>query len=554
MSSKPQTIAAMAWQRLAQPSEQPALFRKHADEFQATTWQQLAVDVLQTVDRLHRLGIKVGDRVAQLSENRYEWIVADLAIHFLRAIHVPIHAPLAPPQVLFQIQHSQAKAVLISNQTQFDKLTPLGDKLPDNLHVILFEPVEHADTLNAVQLNELAGSAESGRNIAQRNVDTAATEDIASILYTSGTTGEPKGVILTHRNLVSNAISTVEAFGMNQHVRRLCFLPLSHIFARTCDLYTWLAAGCELALATSRDTVLADCQLFQPTEINGVPYFYDRVWRILKEHSADQTPGALKQILGSKIHHCCSGGAALPDHVFDYYQQQGVPIYQGYGLSETSPVISLSTPNAFRRSASGTAIKDVQVRLAEDGEILTKGPHVMPGYWHNDQATAEVIQDGWFSTGDYGHIDDDGFIFITGRKKELIVTAAGKNVAPVLLESLLTEDSLIDQAMVIGDGRSFLTALVVPNSQLVSLHHDQHHTGNRPSECEACRAYMQDIVNGRLECVSYHEQVRKITLLSEPFSIEKAELTPKLSLRREVIQQHFADAIEAMYRKSNEGE
>ncbi|MEZ6118384.1 MAG: AMP-binding protein [Pirellulaceae bacterium] len=178
----------------------------------------------------------------------------------------------------------------------------------------------------------------------------------------------------------------------------------------------------------------------------------------------------------------------------------------------------------------------------------------MPVYWHNDQATAEVMQDGWFHTGDYGHIDDDGFIFITGRKKELIVTAAGKNVAPVLLESLLTEDSLIDQAMVIGDGRSFLTALIVPNSQIVSLHQDQHHTGDRPHECAACRAYLQDIVNRRLECVSYHEQVRKITLMSAPFSIEKAELTPKLSLRREVIQQHFADAIEAMYLKSNEGE
>jgi long-chain acyl-CoA synthetase len=326
---------------------------------------------------------------------------------------------------------------------------------------------------------------------------------------------------------------------------------LSHIFARTCDLYTWLPAGLQLCLARSRDTVLDDCQWAQPTVLSGVPYFFDRVARVLREQGLDRQPDGLRRLLGGRIKFCGSGGAALPDHLFDLYQRFGVPILQGYGLTESSPVISVSRPDAFRRGASGQALTGVEVRIAEDGEIVTRGPHVMQGYWRDEAATADVVVDGWLHTGDLGRIDEDGFVYITGRKKELIVTAAGKNVAPVLLESLLTEDPLIDQALVVGDGRNYLAALIVPNWDAVRAELPELAAAG-PAELRGSAevvALFQRQIDQRLACVSYHEQVRKFTLLTRPFLLEQHEMTPKLSLRRPIIHEHFRAEIEGMYGK-----
>jgi long-chain acyl-CoA synthetase len=384
---------------------------------------------------------------------------------------------------------------------------------------------------------------------------------VATILYTSGTTGEPKGVMLTQANLISNAVSTVQMFRADDDPPRddysdkvrLNFLPLSHIFARTCDLYIWLVEGSQLAIAESRETVIADAAAVKPTFMNGVPYFYDRVRRGLEEKGLAHQPGILRQLLGGRIEQCCSGGAALPEHLFDYYYSQGVPLLQGYGLSESSPVISISTQKTSRRGSAGKPIPGVEVKIAEDGEILTRGPHVMPGYYKNEKATAEIIKDGWLYTGDYGRIDDDGFLYITGRKKEIIVTSGGKNIAPVYLESLLTQDPLILQALVIGDSRNYLTALLVTNNETllaeaatqgiaIGLDQELH------SHPEVV-ALVQERVSQRLTCVSSFEQVRKCTLLARPFTIEAGEMTAKLSLRRKVIEANFAAEIEAMYRK-----
>ena len=384
---------------------------------------------------------------------------------------------------------------------------------------------------------------------------------IATILYTSGTTGEPKGVMLTQANLISNAVSTVEMFRADDDPPRddysdkvrLNFLPLSHIFARTCDLYIWLVEGSQLAIAESRETVIADAAAVKPTFMNGVPYFYDRVRRGLEEKGLANQPGILRQLLGGRIEQCCSGGAALPEHLFDYFQSQGVPLLQGYGLSESSPVISISTPKTVRRGSAGKPIPGVEAKIAEDGEILTRGPHVMAGYYKNEQATAEILKDGWLYTGDYGRIDEDGFLYITGRKKEILVTSGGKNVAPVYLESLLTQDPLILQALVIGDNRNYLTALLVPN--LDALRKEMAGQGIVLAQDEALHSHpqllaiVQDRVNQRLACVSSFEQVRKITLLPRPFTIEAGEMTAKLSLRRKVIEANFAAEFEAMYRK-----
>jgi long-chain acyl-CoA synthetase len=275
---------------------------------------------------------------------------------------------------------------------------------------------------------------------------------------------------------------------------------------------------------------------------------------LLIEQGRQDDPAALGELLGGEVRMCASGGAALPDHVFDFFWQRNVPLLQGYGLTETSPVITMSTLQHFRRGSSGRVIRDVEVRIAEDGEILTRGPHVMAGYYRQPQATAEVVRDGWFHTGDLGRLDEDGFLFITGRKKEILVTSGGKNIAAVYLESLLTEDPLILQAMVVGDGRDFLTALIVPNPDALGqeirargisvLSRDQ-----AVSHPDVLRLY-EERVRDRLRNVSTYEQVRKFRLLNRGFTIESGELTPKLSLRRKEIEAHFRDVIDEMYRRA----
>ena len=547
-----ETILRLFADCVARSHGEPALWIKQG-EWTSFTWEQVARDVLRAAAWLERCGIAPGDRVVQLAENRHEWIICDLAIHAARAIHVPIHAPLTGPQVAYQIRDSGAQLVIVSTPEQARKLASVADELPQDLRFFTFDEIEEPIGVQRAAsfwqaLPDFAGDAVCELTARAATADTNA---VATILYTSGTTGEPKGVLLTNRNLASNAVSTVEAFGLPESDLRLGFLPLSHIFARTCDLYTWFVAGSELALAESRESVLADCAAVRPTILNGVPYFYDKVMRHLVEQGQQDEPGALQAIFGGRIRVCCSGGAALPDHVYDFYQQRGLPLLQGYGLTESSPVITLSSESATRRGAVGRAIRDVEIQIAADSEILTRGPHVMVGYYQRQAATDEVLRDGWLHTGDLGRLDEDNFLFITGRKKELIVTSGGKNISPVYLESLLTEDPLILQAVVIGDGRKFLSALIVPDPDVLR----REIMGRRiavtsPEQAlqhpQVLQLYQERIAE-RLESVSYYEQVQAFRLLNRGFTIESGELTPKMSLRRDRIAANCRQLIDAMY-------
>lgn len=545
------TIVEILCRRIDTDAARPALAVKRGGQFEWLTWDEIAADIAQATAILVDLGIERGDRVAQVSENRYEWVIADFAIQMAGAIHVPIHAPLTGQQIAWQVQHSGAKVLLLSGPQQAAKLVSIATGELPNLRCIIFDPCSEPLLGRPIStLAELKASANLPKGIdaacQTRKVITA--DSLATILYTSGTTGEPKGVMLTQRNLASNALGTIAAFGAEDDDLRLNFLPLSHVFARTCDLYCWLAGGTRMAIAESRETVIADCQAVKPTVLNGVPHFYDRVYRGLVEKKVADSAGAVRSALGGAIRSCCSGGAALPDHLFDYFHGQGVPLLQGYGLSESSPVITLSSKEHFRRGAVGRAIPDALVRIAADGEILTRGPHVMLGYYQNPSATAEVLKDGWLHTGDLGRLDDDGFLYITGRKKEILVTLGGKNIAPVLLESLLTEDPLILQAMIIGDGRPCLAALIVPNLQAL-----QNELGIESLSHPRVATLYQERINARLSGVSHYEQVRKFALLPRPFSIEEGEMTAKLSLRRKVIEEHFHREISQLYAQSSNG-
>ncbi len=550
------TIIELFSRRIAADGPKPALAIKRNGKYHWLTWNIIASDVYRLAAALVSLGVEPGECVAHVSENRYEWLVTDLAIQFARAVHVPIHPTLSGPQIAWQLHHSGCRFVFLSGPHQAAKLTPLADELPRTLQFFSYDPNDSAITaLQVTSFNDLCQNATSsdGHRLEKlaRNHTTASS--LATILYTSGTTGEPKGVMLTQGNLASNACTTVAAFGDDPTALRLGFLPLSHIFARTCDMYCWIAEGSRLALAESRETVIADCHAIHPTHINAVPYFYDKVYRSLCAAGKHETPGAIKAALGGSIQRLCAGGAALPDHLYDYFLTQGVPILQGYGLSETSPVITKSTPHSHRRGSCGSPLPGIEVRIAADGEILTRGPHIMTGYYKNDAATREVMHDGWFATGDLGHQDADGFLTITGRKKEILVTLGGKNIAPVYLESLLTEDSLILQAMIVGDGKPYLSALIVPNPD--TLKTELQNLGLSGLTLTDALTHLQILslyrahINRCLSSVSPHEQVGQFVLLEKPFSIEASELTPKLTLRRQQITNHYATQIASLYIK-----
>lgn len=549
----PESIVALLANRLDDSADQTALWTK-SDEWRSQTWSDVGKDVLRMASWLVEQGIQPGDLVAQFSENRYEWLIADLAMHVAGAVHVPIHAPLTGEQAAFQIRDSAARLVLLSTAEQVAKLAANADGLPRDVAYFVYDACDQTigdRQCGHLRAELLAHGEASADELLASAVARTSGETLATILYTSGTTGEPKGVMLSNRNLVSNTLSAIEPFAQGPDDLRLSFLPLSHIFARTCDLYTWVAAGSQLALAQSRETVIADCAAVRPTLLNGVPYFFEKVANALAEVDFHTAPGALRDLLGGRIRLCCSGGAALPDHVFDFFIEHGVPLLQGYGLTESSPIITLSSEQGVKRGAVGRAIPDVDVKIADDGEILTRGPHVMLGYFNNQAATDEVILDSWLHTGDIGHLDDEGYLFITGRKKELIVTSGGKNIAPVYLESLLTQDPLIAQAVVIGDDRKYLTALIVPefaalDAEIASREIAVASDSDVLQHDDVLKLFAERIAS-RLAGVSHYEQVRKFTLMNRGFTVESGELTPKLSLRRSCIQVNCRDLIEAMY-------
>ena len=526
-------------ERVTQSPAETALWFRDGDDFTSLTWRQVGDWVATVASWLREQGIRPGDGVASFAANHWKWVITDLAVYTAGGVHIPIHAPLTGQQAAYQIKDSGARALVLDGAVELQKLSEHAIGIP----TLLFSNVSSDDST--------VGSCQTWDHLQRRDwdgaVEPASSTDTATILYTSGTTGEPKGVILSHSNLLTNVVGTLQTIGQRATDLRLGFLPLSHIFARTCDLYTWIAAGAQLALAGSRESVLADCQKIRPQILNGVPYFFDRVRRYLVESSDEISDEALRDLFGGEIRLCCSGGAALPDHVFDFYQANNVPLLQGYGLIETSPVITISSESSFRRGAVGRAIPNVEIRIAEDGEVQTRGPHVMQGYYGKPEATAEVLHDGWFSTGDLGRLDEDGFLYITGRKKELIVTSGGKNIAPVLLESLLTEDPLIAQAVVIGDDEKFLTALIVPDLDLLRAALSQPES--EPVDLHSTRAVkvVQTAVERQLVSVSHYEQVKKVHLTETPFTVENGMLTPKLTLRRGVICEHYADCIDQLY-------
>ena len=393
-------------------------------------------------------------------------------------------------------------------------------------------------------------SAENLAAVALREAELSASS-LATIIYTSGTTGNPKGVMLSHGNLLSNALSTGRIAFVTMNDQLLSWLPYSHIYARTVDQYLTSTAGVTVALAESVETLLDNLKRVQPTWLTSVPRVYEKIWNSLATLAPDDRISALRSIFGEQIKQLSSGGAPLPKFIAEGFFEAGYPLLEGYGLTETSPVIAFNSIETYRLGSVGKPLDEVEVRIAEDGEILTRGPHVMQGYWKNPQATSETIVDGWLYTGDVGRLDEDGFLYITDRKKDLFVTSAGKNIAPAELERLLGRDEYIDQAVVYGDGRQFVTALVVPNLELLEELADERgwliESDGDFLTTSTLLEFLDERVAAVMEQVSHPERVKRCLYLERPFQVEDDELTATLKVRRRHIISRYEEQLAAIY-------
>jgi long-chain acyl-CoA synthetase len=504
-------------------------------------------------------GFGPGDRVGLIAENRLEWLVADVALLSAGIANVSMHAPLAPPQVEYQLAHSGARALVVSGQEQADKVLDRLGALPTLELLVAFDPVEAHGALRTVAWNDVerqgAGLDRAGIERVSERERSVAPETLATLIYTSGTTGPPKGVMLSHGNLLSNAESVFHMLHVGPDEVALSWLPFSHIYARTMDHYLSFLTGGQLYISECIDHVVADLAVAHPTTMNAVPRFYEKVWAAVEALSLEARSQRLHALFGPRLRELYSGGAPLPRHIAEGFHAAGVRLLEGYGLTESSPTISFNRAGHVKLGTVGQAIPGVEVCIAGDGEVLTRGPHVMQGYWNDPEATAQTIEGGWLRTGDLGRLDDEGFLSITGRKKDLIITSGGKNIAPSELELLLTSDPWIDQAVVYGDAKPFPTALLVLNVAAVqaeapgaSLAADAGGFLNDP----ALGALVLSRVERLMEAVSKPERVKAIVLRAQPFTIEDDELTPTRKVRRARILQKHRARLDALYEKLTE--
>lgn len=533
-----------------------ALRHKRWGLYHDLSWQAYRRQADRAAAGLIALGVERGDRVGLLAENRLEWLVADVAILSAATVGLPMHAPLVPEQVEFQLSHSEARGVVVSSQGQADKVLASLDRLPTLEFIISFEPVQTSGRIRQLTWDALMqlGRREGidAANEVRRREQATTRDDLATLIYTSGTTGVPKGVMLSHGNLLSNAEGTLEATRIRPDDVLLSWLPYSHIYARTCDHYLTMLAGSIVCLAENHETLTTNLAETQPTWMTAVPRFYEKVWTAVEALPLEARGPALRRIFGPRLRQLSSGGAPLPRHVASGFEAAGVPLLEGYGLTESSPVISFNRLGHNKAGTVGQPIPGVEVRIDVDGEVLTKGPHVMIGYWRNPEATAEAIEGGWLRTGDVGQIDEDGYLSITDRKKDLIVTAGGKNVSPAEIERLLVGDPYIDQAVAIGDRRPCITALIVPNLPAVEAKvldlGGSLDVADGLIQSEPVRAFLTDRINRIMRAVSQPERVRGFLLLARPFSLADGELTATLKIRRRYILDKYKNLIDHMYK------
>ncbi len=520
------------------------------------SWTRFYDDVLALAKGLIELGVDHGSHIAMSSENRYEWRVGDLGILSAGCVSVPLHAALTGEQAQHEVVDSGSRTLLVSTQDQADKFAPVVDELYSIDLVVTFESVNWPGKHEVVSLAEVL---EHGRRAdaktadEQRQRESAITrDDLATIIYTSGTTGLPKGVMLTHDNVLFLCDRVRARLPFKRGQRLLSWLPLSHSFGRMADHFGMLVGGdLTVGLCESHEKVMERLAQIQPHWLTAVPRIFEKLFAMTSLLSPDAQKQKLAQIFGENLGWLISGGAPLPGAIANVYLDAGVMLVEGYGLTETSAISTFNQPERYRTGTVGTPLPESEIKIDDDGEILIRGRHIMRGYWNMEAETAATIVDGWLHTGDVGHIDDEGFLVITDRKKDLIVNSAGKNIAPQLIEAHLAQVPLIDQAMVIGDRRKFLSALIVPEWRAVDRLFTQMGLEKKPP-AQACQdpvliGVMQSYIDEALKDLASWERVRKFVLLPEPFTVESGLLTPSMKIRRRKAMERYLDQIDSLY-------
>ena len=594
-NSKPGTLNALFFDAIERHKKKDALQIKRGGAYEPISSYELMDHVRQVALGLRELGVKRGDRVAILSENRPEWAIADYAALTAGLTDVPIYPTLPAEQIPHILNDSGAVAVFTSTPEQAAKIAEIRAQCPAVKHVIGFgDTTRPGEDFTFLQVRQKGQAADNQDRSAEYkgNALSVKPDDIATLIYTSGTTGLPKGVMLTHDNIYSNVMAGAAAIPFGGNDTCLSFLPLSHIFERMAGHYLMLHTGTSIAYAESIDTVPINMQEIRPTLVLSVPRLYEKMYaRVLEnalsggavkkqiffwargvaekwadEKLAGREPkgflamkyriaqklvfSKLKARTGGQLRYFVSGGAPLASEINKFFYAAGLVILEGYGLTETSPVIGVNTPENFRIGSVGKPVSGVEVQIAADGEILTKGPHVMKGYYNNPGATGEAIKDGWFHTGDIGVLED-GFLRITDRKKDIIVTAGGKNIAPQPIENQVKTNKYVSQAVMIGDKRKFPVILIVPNwdnlEKWAGLQNIVWTDRKQLLHMPTIQKKMEKEVFGQLEGLAHFEMPKKVALLEHDFSIERGELTPTLKVKRRVIDKTYKPTIDALY-------
>lgn len=594
---KYQSIPDMLRSNVKEFSSKLALKYRKQGVFVTLTYAAYYERVLMVSRGLVKMGVKPGDRIAILSENRAGWVIADMGILSTGAVTVPIYPTNTPEQIEYMINHSGAKIVFVSGKFQYSKLLKVRQAMPGlelvvSLERFLGDPSFPVTTF--YQLSEIDSpiTPEEKKEIEAR-IDQVKPDDMLTLIYTSGTTGVPKGVMLSHNNILTNIEYLTEKSGLsNENEVLLSFLPLSHILERTAGYYMTIRNGSLIAFADSIEKVPENMMEIRPTVMISVPRLFEKIYHRIFENAhqmpavkkalfhwavdvgkkyvaatyIDKQPSSLLNVkysiadrlifskvrakFGGNMKLFCCGGAPLDKTINEFFWVIGIPIFEGYGLTETSPALCFNNFEHIRFGSIGVPLKQTEFKIAEDGEIMVKGPQVMLGYYNDPAATAEAIQDGWFKTGDIGHIED-GFIYITDRKKELIITAGGKNIAPQPLENELKMITYVSSAFVYGDRKPYLTALIVPNMERMLEFAKEKHLNFFEMEDLVMNEQIQKLFEQRLAEINSHlppyETIKKFVLLPHDFSIDGGELTPTLKLRRKVIYEKYKQRIEDLY-------
>ena len=551
------------------------------------TAAQFAAQTRETAGRLAQAGVKAGDRVVLFCENRPQWHIVDFACHLLGAVPVPLYPTLPANQVQYIVADSGAGALLVSGKERARTAVQAAATIP-GVRVIGIDPdlAEGVPGLDSLALPPQPPAAAP-----------LTGTTLASLIYTSGTTGEPKGVMLSHRNFISQIEALQPLYPIYPTDEVISFLPLSHVYARIVD-YLFLYCGCQITYVSPPEKVVEYIAEVKPTIMGSFPGLYEKAYvRIVSrlQHEGGlrarlfawalrvgrkargaiwqgRRPGLLTRLqyavarklvfakvlerFGGRLKFTVSGGAPLAREVAEFFDIVGLPILNGYGLTESSPVITVNRLETNRLGSVGPTAPGVEIHIAQDGEILARGPNIMLGYWHKPEATKEAVDaGGWLHTGDIGHLDKDGFLFITDRKKNLIATSGGKKVAPEPIEARLRTSPYIAQAVCVGERRPYITALIVPNFENLEGYLNEHGihgpTREQVAEHPLTRALVEAAVKEANADLAPFERIRRVEILTKEFSLDAGEITPKLNVRRNVITEHYQAVIDEMYLKTH---